>query len=289
MRTIKPIVNISRILDKYDAFIIDMLGVMHKGQGAMSQAVDALKKLKENNKKIYILTNSSRRVLDGYKYFTEQNIPTEYHDGYLTSGEVLYHKLKNKSKGFDKLGNKYYYLGANQEKSVLDEFDEYLKVSDVSDADFIFVTGIANPNDMIENYIPVLTLAKQKELPLLCANNDVTLYFNGIRGMGPGLIAEKYQEMGGTVKSVGKPQRELFDYCIEACEDIDKDRILVIGDSISNDIKGANAANVDSVLVTQGIHVDFLGEGYIPDIEKVRDLSLKYDAFPDWIISGFRW
>lgn len=289
MRTIKPIVNISKIVDKYDVFIIDMLGVMHKGQGAMSAAIDTLKKLKENDKKVFFLTNSSRRISDGYKYFTDQNIPTDCHDGFLTSGEVLYHKLKSKSKGFDNLGNKYYYLGANQEKSVLDAFPEYVKVSEIADADFVFVTGISNPNAVIEDFIPSLTFAKQKDLPLLCANTDVTLYFDGVRGMGPGLIADKYQEMDGTVISVGKPQKELFDYCVEACVGVDKERIVVIGDSIINDIKGANNSEIDSVLVTQGIHIDYLGEGYIPDVTKVRDLSIKYQSYPDWVISGLRW
>ncbi len=289
MRTIKPIVNISKIVDKYDVFIVDMLGVMHKGGDAISSSVEAIKKLKEQGKKIYFLTNSSRRLKEGYKYFPKHNIPTEFHDGFLTSGEVLYHKLLNKSKGFDKLGNKYYYLGANQERSVLDEFDEYVKVSDISATDFIFVTGITNPSDKIEDYIPSLTFAHQKNLPLLCANSDIVLYFDGIRGMGPGLIAQKYAEMGGKVVSVGKPQKQLFKYCIEASGEINNDRVVVIGDSIPNDIKGANDTNIDSVLITQGIHVDFLGEGYIPDIEKVRNLSLEYGAYPDWAISGFRW
>lgn len=41
-----------------------------------------------------------------------------------------------------------------------------------------------------------------------------------------------------------KPQIEFFEYCLAKIEEKDKSKILMVGDSISSDIKGANAAGI---------------------------------------------
>ena len=53
--------------------------------------------------------------------------------------------------------------------------------------------------------------------------------------------------------------------------------------------KSANFLNADTVLISKGIHVNFLGEGYIPDVEKTREMSQDYEVYPDYVISGLRW
>ena len=79
-------------------------------------------------------------------------------------------------------------------------------------------------------------------------------------------------------------------YCLEALpQGIAKEKILVIGDNLATDIKGANLAGFDSVLISKGVHVNFLGEGYISDVTKTRELSMSIDAYPDYVISGLRW
>ena len=48
--------NISEIIQKYDTFILDQWGVLHNGGNAFEHAVETLKLLKENNKKVVILS-----------------------------------------------------------------------------------------------------------------------------------------------------------------------------------------------------------------------------------------
>lgn len=43
-----------------------------------------------------------------------------------------------------------------------------------------------------------------------------------------------------------KPYREFFDYCLEHLEEKDRERILMVGDSLSSDIKGAVLAGIPS-------------------------------------------
>ena len=79
----------------------------------------------------------------------------------------------------------------------------------------------------------------------------------------------------------------IFKYCVAGIPDVGE--ILVIGDNVATDIKGAAMLGWNSMLVSKGVHVNYLGEGYIPDVAKTRELSNSYDASPDYVISNLRW
>ena len=48
-----------------------------------------------------------------------------------------------------------------------------------------------------------------------------------------------------------KPQKEYFDYVLEHIEEKDKTKILVVGDSLSSDIAGAENSGLDSCWVNR--------------------------------------
>ena len=52
------------------------------------------------------------------------------------------------------------------------------------------------------------------------------------------------------------------------------EKILVIGDSLDNDIKGANLQNLDSLLITSGIHREVNNHNGV-DKEELNDLIKK--------------
>ena len=60
-------------------------------------------------------------------------------------------------------------------------------------------------------------------------------------------------------------------------------KILVIGDSLDNDIMGANNQDLDSLLVTDGIHRDVNSEKGI-DKAKLNDLIKKKKIAPTYYI-----
>lgn len=51
-----------------------------------------------------------------------------------------------------------------------------------------------------------------------------------------------------------KPKKEFFDACFEQIKDFDKKKILLIGDSLSSDIKGARNAGIDCCWYNPGGH-----------------------------------
>ena len=53
-------------------------------------------------------------------------------------------------------------------------------------------------------------------------------------------------------------------------------------------MKAASLLGADMLLVSKGVHVHALGEGYIPDVQKVRDLAINYNLYPNYVISNLR-
>ena len=79
-----------------------------------------------------------------------------------------------------------------------------------------------------------------------------------------------------------KPSREFFDFCLERLDEKDKSKILIIGDSLSSDIKGG----VQTGIITCWYRPDGTenNTGYWPDYE-ISDLHMIYDilgVFDTW-------
>lgn len=67
---------------------------------------------------------------------------------------------------------------------------------------------------------------------------------------------------------------------------------IAVGDSLHHDIKGANLAGISSVLTTGGIHATELGLttfGESAAESSVRALSIKYEAYPTYVLPSFTW
>ena len=63
---------------------------------------------------------------------------------------------------------------------------------------------------------------------------------------------------------VQKPEKAFFDYCFERIENFDKNEAIIIGDSLSSDIKGGNNAGIktcwfnrDFSKITEEVHIDY--------------------------------
>ena len=79
----------------------------------------------------------------------------------------------------------------------------------------------------------------------------------------------------------GKPHKQIYEYCFNI---IEKDsNIIVIGDSLDNDIKGANLQNLDSVLITDGIHREVNNNNDV-DKEKLDGLINKKNICPKYFM-----
>lgn len=202
----------------------------------------------------------------------------------MSAGEILHYKLKVRSGDFAAVGNNYFHLGSAADDGVFSGLD-FQPVDRVENAHFIYMNEVADVSDTLEAYLPALEHAAALGLPFVCAGNDTSSFKNGKICLAPGAVAEQYAVMGGRIITLGKPDSAVFNYCLDGSSG----SVLVIGDNLATDIKGAELLSLDSMLVSKGVHVNFLGEGYIPDVAKTRELSNNFDVSPNYVISNLRW
>lgn len=287
MKFIKPIVGISKIIDGYDAVICGFNGVLTKGSGIDAQALQALAACARSGRPVVLATNSPLRVkeiaaLAGGADFSG----ISFLQAVVSAGELLHYQLKNGGLPLA-VGEKYYNLGGCGAAGIFAGLP-YRQVEDIGGADFVFIGDARKPDDTVENYAPLLEHACALGLPLICAGNDISSYAGGEISLGGGAIAEQYAVLGGKIAACGKPAAGFLNYVLESFGSLPQ-KILWIGDSMATDIKSGNLLNADTLLISKGIHVNFLGEGYIPDVEKARRLAMNFDVYPDYVISGLRW
>jgi HAD superfamily hydrolase (TIGR01450 family) len=124
---------------------------------------------------------------------------------------------------------------------------------------------------------------------MVCANPDLVVIHQGRRAICAGAVAQRYEALGGRVRWHGKPFRPVYETCFAALGITDRRRIIAVGDSLRTDIAGANAAGIDSVLVTGGIHAEEFGLAGQPDLDRLIEAVATSGHKPDAVIAHFRW
>jgi HAD superfamily hydrolase (TIGR01459 family) len=246
--------GLSVLAERYDAFIIDLWGVMHDGLQAYPAAVEALRELRAAGKRSVVLSNAPRRAAAIAKRNAEIGIPEDLPDHLLSSGEDAWQHLKTRPDAwYQALGRRCYHLGPARDYGMREGLDLDF-VDSLAEADFILNTGILNDTDAVETYRRLLDEGLARRLPMICANPDLIVMRGEAMEICAGALALDYQQKGGNVRWHGKPHPEVYRSCFALLEGIAPSRIAAIGDSLRTDVAGAEAAGIDSIFIAGGIH-----------------------------------
>lgn len=275
------IAGLSEIVGDYRFILCDAWGVLHNGLRAYDVAVDALRRARGAGKRVLIVTNAPRprsRVLD---LFTRLGVDHDAFDDIVTSGDVAHEHFAGRPR------LKVHHLGPDRDRPIYDGTEVVLVSED--DAELISCTGLLNDEvETPDDYADALARWKVRGIPMLCANPDKVVERGHKLVWCAGAIAERYEEMGGAVVSLGKPHAPIFDASLQrframSGERVAKEAVLVIGDSLETDLRGAAGAGIDALFVTAGIHSDAYGPRENPDADKVgailKDARLGARAF----------
>ena len=101
-----------------------------------------------------------------------------------------------------------------------------------------------------------------------------------------GTIADLYKNMGGEVVILGKPSKEIYIESIKKINELDKTKTIAIGDSIDHDILGASNFDIDSVLISSGIHKELFKNSIEIGLNNIIS-SKKWDCKPTYICTKF--
>ena len=279
------------LAERYDGFILDLWGVIHDGINAFPHAVDCLDRLREAGKRTLLLSNVPRPNAAAQALMRSMGIPDDLYTDILTSGEAVRRALLDPPDlWWAELGQRVFHLGPERDRGVLEGL-ALIKVQDPAEANFVLNTGPddhRNPTDMAE-FEDVLQACADHGLPMICANPDLLVIRGGVRVLCAGSLALRYQELGGDVRSIGKPDPAIYQPVLQRL-DLPVERVLAVGDALHTDIAGAAGVDIAACWVLSGIHGAALTNGPgCYDVTKAEALAQAEGVAPITTVPRFSW
>lgn len=274
----REIAGLAEIVDRYDAFLIDQFGVLRDGRGPYPRAAGTLAALKAAGKRNIVLSNSGKRSRENSVRLAELGFDSVTWDWFLTSGETAFRIMQ--AEAGSGASRKCLLISRDNDTSPLDGL-AIERTEHAEDADIVLIAASEGDVHAISYYQELLGPAARRRLPCLCTNPDKIMLTRSGTAFGAGRIAELYEQLGGTVRWIGKPFPDIYVQARQFLGDIAPARICAIGDSVEHDIAGAAAAGFASVLVTTGILAQ-------ASAEDRAMLFQAHDAVPDFILPEFR-
>ena len=270
---VKLINGLSQVQGKYDAFFIDIWGVVHDGIKLYSGAVEVLENLNKLNKRFILMSNAPRPSKTVEKFLLNLKLNKIFAKNVFTSGEAALKSLQN-----NLFGKNFYHLGPERDHDLFKGLEKNKK--NLEDSDFILCTGLFDHQKNSLEYYKDL-LEKYIELKMVCTNPDLVVHRGSQKEYCAGAVAEIFKKLGGKVIYFGKPYTEIYKFCIKEGE-----KVLIIGDNIRTDIKGANNMRFDSLFITDGIHKEEFMNLQLQNYDKVLN---KYNAKTNYYQERLTW
>jgi HAD superfamily hydrolase (TIGR01459 family) len=259
------------LLGNYDVIFCDVWGVVHNGFTAYAAACAALERFRSAGGTVILVSNAPVPKARVAAMLDSRAVPRSSWDDIVSSGDIALRHIEAKHYG------RIYCIGPHDRDSALFDRVKALR-SPLDDADAILCSGLNDDRtETAEDYRPVLDVALRRGVPFVCANPDLVVDVGGVLYPCAGAIADLYEHMGGPVFWAGKPHESAYTTALEAARavrgsDVERTRILAVGDALRTDIAGAAKAGIDAIFIASGIHRDDTTEEGRIVPEKLRSL-----------------
>lgn len=286
-----PIAGIRELARDFDGFIVDQWGVVHDGAAPYAGARECLEALRHAGKRVVMLSNSGRGNEANMALMASLGFPRSLYDAFIAAGEDARSAIAGRTTPFHaRLGKRCLAFTRDGERRLLEGLGLAF-VERVEDADFVAVIGIDSPRRNLPDYEAELQAARARGLPMICANPDLVRFLDGRLVDAPGVLAHRYEALGGEVFWHGKPHPAIYQSCLREMRGIARDRIVAVGDSVEHDVAGAASVGLPCALVAGGVHAEALGiaRGQMPATERLRSLLHGAPAHPAFVVPAFTW
>lgn len=254
---VQNIQKLREIAQNYDVFIIDLWGVLHNGVKVFLPAIEALEQLKKAHKKVYLVTNNPKTSIENIQKLTQMGLSCEFYTELVSAGQkCLEMFLDNEILPDYPRPLKAVIL----EEGITCSWAEVAgieRTNDVNKADIVLGFHIAEDVIDMSDYKMRLEQFLAYDILFVCANPDMYATRNTEIFVRVGLLAKEYEKMGGRVLYIGKPYPSIYKDILQKHS---RERVLMVGDSLITDIKGANQMGVDGMLISMGNHREELSQ-----------------------------
>jgi HAD superfamily hydrolase (TIGR01459 family) len=252
MTTLRFVERLRDLVDGVEVVLSDIWGVVHNGLEAFPEACEALHTYRQRGGTVILITNAPRPADSVQRQLRKLGVADETYDAIVSSGDLTRHFVS------DHPGKKMFWLGPERDNSIYRGLEA--EIGPLEQADYIVCTGLFDDEtETPEDYRAMMLQARERQLPLICANPDIVVERGDRLIYCAGAIAELYRELGGEVTFYGKPHRPIYERAMALAAErrghpAPLDRVLAIGDSVRTDLTGALGFGIDCLFVTRGIH-----------------------------------
>ena len=260
----KKLNHLAEIYKNYDTYVIDLWGVIHNGVELNHKAIEAVKNLVQEKKKVVFLSNAPRPSKDVKKFLIELKMEEQYLQNIMTSGEAAMLALQKES-----YGKFFFHLGPERDSSVFIKIKK--NKTTLEKCNFILCTGLFDDLEKDLKYYKNL-LKNHTSKKLICTNPDLIVHKGDIKEYCAGSIAKIFESIGGQTVYFGKPYKEIYRMCFGK-----EEKVIAIGDNLNTDIKGANDMKIDSIFISNGVHrSEFKQESELTELSNKYKVSSNY-------------
>lgn len=261
-----------RLIDRFDAVLSDLDGVVYEGPHAIGGAVESLERLRsENIPLIFVTNNASRSVTQVAEHLSELGIK-------ITSDQVISSAQVSAVLLQDRLPQ-----GSNVMVTGSESLAQIVREAGMRPVK----TQQENPQAVVQGFDPSIGWKDLAETAFVLADPDILWVATNTdssipqaRGIAPGngtLVAAVASATRRVPLVAGKPEAAIFQ---AGAQRVNAHKPVVIGDRLDTDILGGNRAGFSTIAVLTGVDTPetILGAvtGQRPDIviNTLEDLFL---------------
>ena len=251
---VPTIAGLAELAPRYDAILCDVWGVLIDGLRCFPSAAGALRAFRRQGGRVALITNASRPSAEVALQLDGLGAPRDCWDAIVSAGELTLREIVARR------DQSCFHLGPPHDKGLFEAAGRLigapLRLVGPEVADYVVCTGLVDDRrDEPQDYDDRLRVLLRRQLTMLCANPDVVVEVGDQRLYCAGALARRYESMGGSVLTYGKPQSAIYDAARAALDGRQPAaRVLAIGDGAETDLAGAGRAGLDCLFVTDGVH-----------------------------------
>ena len=284
MERTKRIAGLSDVIDRYKVLLIDAYGVIHDGRKVFAPVNDALRRARAAGRTVVVVTNSPQRVAGMVFRLNGVGVEDGNYDHIACSGELTWRDLEQRNGASTALPRVHFILQGSGVRWLGDVRNTMVET--MAEADIIIAAGMPHgtaEEALASPMIAALAEARSRDVPMLVADSDETYPEDGRVRLGPGWIARHYERLGGTVVEYGKPFDPIYDEALALAGNVDPRDVLMIGDNLATDVRGASRRGFDSMMVLEGgVH------GWLTP-EELKEMSAAVGVAPTYLAPSLRW
>jgi HAD superfamily hydrolase (TIGR01459 family) len=257
MTSIPLISDITALAQPFDVWFLDIWGVLHNGIRPYPGAVTAAQAFRAAGGRVVLVSNSPRPRAGVGRQLDQIGVPQDAYDAILTSGDVSRTLIAAQA------GATVFHLGPDRDLPVYDGLN--VSLGRLEDARCLVCTGLFDDEkETPSDYRTLLQQAHTHGLEMICVNPDIKVERGNRIIYCAGALAQAYEDMGGRVLYAGKPHKPIYEEALRVARDLrggdlDKSRVLAIGDGAKTDIGGAVNNGLAAVYIASAVSM-FEGE-----------------------------